>query len=135
RIARIRNIPAAFLATHGIPVAIRQRAVVAAARGSGGTTVLLTAVDPVGELVVGFDVVELPGRLVVPVAPALASVDRDDGSLIRRGDHVFRVLWVDPDEVIVVASRRAAKPLECLASVRGSPDRLAGHVDDVAVFR
>ena len=45
---------------------------VAAARHRGRARILLRAVDPIGEAVVGRDMVELAGRLVVPAAPGLA---------------------------------------------------------------
>ena len=97
--------------------------------------ILLAAVDPVREPVVGFDVVELAGRLVVPVAPGLPAVQRDDRALVRRRDHALRVLRVDPEEVVVVAARAAAEEFERRAAVARAPDRLTRHVDDVARAR
>ncbi len=46
------------------------------------SALLLSAADAVGKRVVGGDVIELRGRLVVPGAPRLPAVDRDDGALI-----------------------------------------------------
>ena len=56
---------AALAAAGGVPVALVDRAVLGRAGHADGGVVLLRAVDAVGELVVGGDVVELGGRLVV----------------------------------------------------------------------
>src|SRR4029079_5034303 len=93
--------------------------------------VLLPAVDPVGEPVVGGEVVELPRRLVVPAAPGSAPVDGNHRSLVACGGDVIRVLRVDPDEMVVVAAGRAFQDLEGLPSVGRAANRLAGHVHDV----
>ena len=55
-----------------------------ASAGHGrGAAVLLRAVNPVRELVVGGYVVKLAVRLIVPGTPSFAAVERDDGALIR----------------------------------------------------
>src|SRR2546421_555635 len=68
-----------------------------AARHAGGAGVLLRAVDPVGEPAVGDDVVELPGRLVVPGAPRRPAVDGDDAALIDAENAALRRLRIDPE--------------------------------------
>ena len=79
--------------------------------------------------------VELAGRLVVPVAPRLPAVDRHDRALIARGDHVVRPLSVDPEEVVVVSARRALDDAKRLSSVVGAADRLPHDVNDVRILR
>ena len=107
RVFGIGNVVVALVAADRVPVAERDRAVVAAARDADGAGILLAGVDPVREAVVGGEVVELAGRLVVPVAPVRAAVDGDDGALVARGDHVARQARVDPEVVVVVAAGRA----------------------------
>src|SRR6185295_4354626 len=133
-VARKGNVVVALVAAHRIPVAEGELAVIAAARHRHRAAVLLAAVDPVGETVVGGHVVELPGRLVVPGAPGLAAVDGDDGALIGAGDHPLRVVRIDPQEVVVVAARRAAEEGEGLAAVGRAPQRLARHVDHIGIL-
>ena len=54
-----------------MPVAERDLAFVASAGDAGGSAFLLAAADPIGKRVVGADMVELRGRLVIPGAPGL----------------------------------------------------------------
>ena len=79
--------------------------------------------------------IELAGRLVVPVAPGPACVDADRGALVAGDDHAFGVLRIDPDVVIVVAARRALEFGPVRAAVVGAAHRLAGRVDAVAIGR
>ncbi len=64
------------------PVAEGDFAEVAAAGGTDRAAFLLSAIDPVGKLVVGDDVIELRGGLVVPGTPGLAAVDADGRTLV-----------------------------------------------------
>ena len=82
-IERIGRDVAVFLDADGVPLAERDPAVVAAALHARGSALLLPAAHAIGKRVVGADVVELRGRLVVPGAPRVAAVDRNDGALIR----------------------------------------------------
>src|SRR5436309_3362679 len=66
RIGRIGNVVVAFVSAHRMPVTEGDRAVVAAACDGYGAGILLAGIDPVGEAVVGGQMIELPGRLVVP---------------------------------------------------------------------
>jgi len=74
---------AVFFDADGGPIAKGDFAEVAAAGGADGAAFLLASVDPVGKLVVGDDVIELRGGLVVPGAPGLAAVDADGCALIE----------------------------------------------------
>jgi hypothetical protein len=91
------------------------------ARGAAGharaARVLLRTVDPVGESAVGRDPVDLRGRLVVPGAPGLPAVQRDDRTLVGAEDLATRVCRVDPQLLVVVAARRALHDGEAPAAV------------------
>src|SRR5205807_7937922 len=100
---------AVLLHADRVPVAVRDLAIVAPAVHAGGAALLLAAAHAVRERVVGVDVVELRGRLVVPGAPRHAAVQRDDGPLIGADEDRLRVVRIDPDAVIVIAARRAAE--------------------------
>ena len=106
-----------------VPVAERDLAVVAAAGDAGRAALLLAAVDPVGKLVVGDDVIELGRRLVVPGTPGLAAVDGDDRALVAGEQDDVGIVGIDPDGVIVVAAGRAADAGERLAAVGRSGSR------------
>src|SRR5205807_2937378 len=69
RIEWVRGDVAVLLDADGLPVAGGDLTRVAAADDAGRPALLLAAVDPVREAVVGDDVIELGGRLVVPTAP------------------------------------------------------------------
>src|SRR5207249_1963135 len=82
RVERVGGDVAVLLDADRVPVAEGDVAVAAAAGRADRAALLLAAVDPVGELVVGADVVELGGRLVVPGAVRLPAVDADDRPLV-----------------------------------------------------
>ena len=69
-VQRVRRNVAVLLDADGMPFAKRDAAVVAAALHARRAALLLPAADAIGKRVVGADVVELRGRLVVPRAPA-----------------------------------------------------------------
>ena len=105
RVQRVGGDIAVLLGPDGVPIAGRDLAVVAAAGDAGRAALLLAAVHPVRKPVIGDDVVELGGRLVVPATPRLAAVDRDDRALVGRDQQDdVRIVRVDPDRVIVVAA-------------------------------
>src|SRR5690242_3999785 len=98
-----RHIPV-LLGADGMPIAEVDLAVVAAARDAGRSALLLAAIDSVREGVVGADVIELRGGLIVPRAPGLAAVDRDHRPLIAGEENYVGIVRVDPEPVIVVAA-------------------------------
>src|SRR5581483_12415612 len=118
-----------------VPVAGGDLAVVAAAGDPGRPALLLAAVDPVREPVVGDDVVELRRRLVVPTAPGLAAVDGDDRPLVGGDEDHVRVVGADPDGVVVVPAGGAADAGERLAGIGGAVERGVGNEDHVRVLR
>src|SRR5262249_35081536 len=134
RVERVGGDVAVLLDANGVPVAEGDLAVAAAAGDAGRAALLLAAVDPVRELVVGDDVIELGGWLVVPAAPRLAAVDADRGALVGGQQDDLRVVGVDPDGVIVVAAGGALDEGERLAAVGRAVEGDVGDVDDVGVF-
>ena len=133
RIGRIRQVVVALVAADRMPVAERERAIVAAAGDADRAGILLARVDPVREAVVGGEVIELAGRLVVPVAPVAAAVDTDHGTLVAGGDHAFGMFRVDPEVMVVIATRCALDDREGLASVARAMDRLTDRVEHIGI--
>jgi len=134
-VQRIGGHVAVLLGTDGMPLADSDLAVGAAAQDAGRSALLLAAVYAVGKGVVGADMVELCRGLVVPRAPRLAAVDRDDGALIAREEDDVGIVRIDPEAVVVVAARRAPQRAEGLAAVRGLPRHDVRHVHDIGVLR
>src|SRR5579863_5406369 len=99
------------------------------ARHRHTATILLRAENGVGKFVVGDDVIELRGRLVVPGCPGLTIVDTDGSSLICAQDHSRRIFGIDPELVVVVATRCATYDRYRLAPVFGAVKRDIRHVD------
>src|SRR2546422_9698447 len=81
-IERIGNGVSILFHADGPPFAERDVPLIPAALDAGRAALLLPAADAIGKGVVGADVIELRGRLVVPGAPRLAAVHRDDGPLV-----------------------------------------------------
>ncbi len=106
-----------------------------AARQRRGARILLRAVDAVRKTVVRADVVDLRGRLVVPRAPGLAAVQRDDRALVDAEDLPVRVVRIDPELVEIIARVVAFQRDEMRAAVvRAQHDRVH-RVDAVRVRR
>ena len=107
-----------------------------AARHADGAAVLLRAGQPVGKAVVGGDVIELRGRLVVPGAPGLRAVDGHDRALVAGDGDARGIVGRDPHLVIVVAAgRRLDRRAPGAPAVGRLVDAGVGHVDDVGVLR
>src|SRR5207237_1569078 len=125
---------AVLFRSDGIPFAKRDLAKITAAGRAGASALLLPAINPIGKLVVGNDVVELRGGLVVPGTPGLAAVHAQGQALIAGERDDVRVLWIDPDGVIVVAAGRSFNGGEIVPCVPGAVSRSVGYVDDVFVL-
>ena len=134
-VERIRHHVAVFLDTHRVPLAERDLAVVAAAGHARRAALLLPAADAIGEVVVGIDVIELRRRLVVPRAPGLAVVQRNDGPLIARHDDDVRIVRIDPHVLVVIAAGGALEGNPRLAAVEGFVRDGARHDHVVGVLR
>src|SRR6185437_8133775 len=119
RIIGIGRDHAALAADRDLAELLHGNAVTAcgAARERGGARVLLSAIHPVGELVVRDDVIDLRGRLVVPAAPGLAAVERDLCALVAAEDAPLTVRRVDPQGVEVVSRLIALERDEMRAAV------------------
>ena len=135
RVQRIGRHKAVFVGAHPHPVAEGDLAAVAAAGDANGAAFLLAAIDPIGELLVGEDMIELRGGLVVPAAPRAAAVDADGGALIRRVDHDFRRLRVDPHPLIIIAAGRPLVRDPSLAAILRSIGGGVGEEDEIFVRR
>src|SRR6266852_648263 len=132
---RIRRDVAVFFHANRRPVAKSNFAKVTAAGGSDRAALLLGAIDPVRKLVVGDDVVELRGRLVVPGTPGLPAIHADGCALVYSdGDNVWDI-GIDPNSMVVVAAGRAFDGREILARVGGSVGRSVGHIDHILISR
>ncbi len=118
----------------GQPVALRDRAVVAAARHAHRSALLLTAAHAIRKRVVGRHVIELAGRLVVPGAPRLAAVERHDRALIGSEQDDVGVVGIDPAVLIVLAARRAFEGRPRLAAVNRLPRHRARDDHDVGIW-
>ena len=90
-----------------LPVAHRDPGETAARWHADRAAVLLRAGHPVRKAIVGGDVIDLRGRLVVPRAPGRGAVHADDRALIAAENHPVRIVRIDPELVIIVAAGRA----------------------------
>src|ERR1035438_2080238 len=99
---RIGRYVAVLFYAQGGPVAECDLAEVAAAGGACRAALLLAAVDPVGELIVGDDVIKLRGGLVVPGTPGLAAVHADGCALIEGERDDVGIFGIDPDGMVVI---------------------------------
>src|SRR5262249_36252137 len=131
----IRCDVAIFFNADGTPFAKGYLSVRPSTRDTCRAALLLPSVDPVGELVVGDDVIKLGGRLVVPGTPGFAAVHRDQSALITGQENDGRVFRVDPNRVIVVSTGRAFDGGKCLARVSGSVGGSIGDINNVFDFR
>ena len=129
-----RDIPILLNADRG-PVAECNLAKVAAAGGSNAAALLLSTINPVRKLVVGDDVIELRGGLVIPGTPGLAAIHTDGRALIHGQRDNVGVLRIDPDGVIVVAAGRAFDGGKVLACVGRLVGRSVRNVNYIFVFR
>src|SRR5882724_2802530 len=124
-----------LLGGNGFPVAERDLAFIAAAFDSDRTAFLLSAVKPVRKSVVGANMIQLRGRLVIPRAPTLTAVHSDDRTLIRTKQNDVGVVRIDPNVLIIVAARRAAPAVPGFAAVRRFPTNHARRVHDLRILR
>ena len=95
--------------------------------------ILLRAIEPVGEAIVGGDVIDLRGGLVVPGAPGLRAIHGDHRALVAREHHAVAVFGIDPELVIVVAAGRALDGNPRLAGVERHVGRGVDVVGAVGV--
>src|SRR4029077_2521848 len=106
-IERVGSDVAVFNCADGMPVALGDGAVVAAAGDADRAALLLAAADAVRKSVSDAGVIELRGRLVVPGAPRGTAVDAYKGTLVGDEQNSVRVDGVDPDVLVIIAARSA----------------------------
>src|SRR6185369_14854102 len=87
-----------------MPVAKTDRPVVASACNTGRAALLLTAVNPVRKLIVGYHVIKLRSWLVVPGTPGFSAIHSDRSSLIGRCQNDLRVIGIYPERVVIIAA-------------------------------
>src|SRR5216117_2906668 len=134
-VQRVWGHVAVLLDAHGMPLPDGDLAVVAAARDARRSALLLPAVDPVRKTVIGDDVIELGRGLVVPRAPGRAAVHRHDRALVAGEEDDVGLGRIDPEPMVVVPARGAAKRGERLPPIAGLPSHDVRHVDDVGIGR
>src|SRR5215217_3698972 len=103
-------------------------------RSADGAAVLLRTGDPVREAIVGGDMINLRGWLVVPRTPCGCAIKRNDRALIAGEDHASRIVRINPELVIVVPTRRTFDRRPCFAGVDRAIHRRIHYVDNVCVF-
>ena len=118
-IIRMQGDVAAFGVPHHVAIAPGDGSLVSAGRHADGGVVLLGSVDPVGKTVVGGQVVELGGELVVDAGPGVPAVEADAGAAVVPLDHPQGVVGVDPEVVVVAVGR--GDPAEVAPAVDGLP--------------
>src|SRR5262249_968626 len=119
RIEGIGSYIRIFVSTNRMPVMKGNLAVIAPTDQSSRAALLLSTVNPIGMLVVGDDVIQLRGRLVVPGTPRAPTVHSDRRALIDSQKDDVGILGIDPDSVIVVAAGRAFPCNKILTTVGG----------------
>jgi hypothetical protein len=132
-IERIRHDRPPFPPVDGTPVEGRDLAEIAPCSSTDRAGILLCRVHPVGEAVVGRDVVDLLGVLVIPQAPRCAAVERDDRALVVAKDDTVAVRGIDPSCLRIVAPRCPPEPGEGGAAIGGLVRRGVQGVDEVGI--
>src|SRR5205823_9843543 len=95
-IKRVRHNIAILFRGYRVPLANGDLAIIATAGDTDGSALLLAATEPIGECVIRIYMVELGGGLVVPRAPALATVDGDNCPLVVGEQDDVGMVGVDP---------------------------------------
>jgi hypothetical protein len=74
-------------------------------------------------------------RLVVPRAPGLSAVHRNDRTLVGTQQNNVGIVRIDPNILIIVAAGRAAPTVVVFSAVRRFPTNDAGRVNDLRIVR
>src|SRR5437016_2867938 len=117
-VAGIRSDVAAFTTADVVPIWAINRTLGTRAGDSDRGVILLRAVNVVGEAIIGGDVIELRGWLVVDGAPALASVDGNCRAAVVAIDEALGIGGINPQGVIIAVGR--ANGSEGLATIVGA---------------
>src|ERR1700733_163001 len=89
---------------HRMPFSKCDDTVVAAIRDANRTALLLPGTQSIRVRRRHTDVIQLRSGLVVPGAPRLATIDRDETALIADQRDVPRIIGTDPDGLIVITA-------------------------------
>ena len=90
-------------------------------------------VDPVGELVIGVDAIELHAALIGERRPCLAAGQGDLGAAVAGHDHAVGVLRIDPDVLEIVLDSGLENP--GFPGVDRAPELVAGDPQFVGILR
>src|SRR5258708_1290662 len=129
-----RDVPV-FDDAHGVPIAGGDRAVIATTGDADRTALLLASADFIWKRGGDCDVIDLRSGLVIPGAPGSAAVDGHQSALITDQENNVRVVGIDPEILIIVATGRATKSGPCLAAIGRAHGYRAGAVNDVCILR
>ncbi len=135
RVERIGDDVTELVSRRRKPIEPVDRAEIAAAPRCDGSRVLLRRIHPVRERVVGRDVIDLLGGLVVPRTPREPAVQRDRRALVHAQEHALAVGGIDPHLLRVVAAGCALKSGESIAAVERTETRGVDRVDDFRIRR
>jgi hypothetical protein len=137
RVGRIDLRAEAVAAEGDEPVGVDDAVRVARARRPPEVEVVLrAAVDVVeGRRVVGRHVVELRDGEVLFEVPVLPAIPALVDAAVAADEVVARVVWIDPDVVVIDVLRSLAQRLERAPAVVRDEDQHVHHVDAIHVFR
>ena len=79
--------------------------------------------------------IHLTCRLIEPFTPSGPTVERDHGALVCAFQDSLRIIWIDPEHVIVFAAWLAFPGREGSAAIEGAIRRGLHHVNHLRVFR
>src|ERR1700690_3255687 len=99
------------------------------------SAILLRAIHDIGKLIVGSYVVKLRRGLVVPGAPGSAAIEADGSALIGPKNQAGRILRIDPQLVIIIASRSAADDRYRFSAILGAIKSDIGNVNYIGMLR
>src|SRR5579863_9908573 len=84
---------------------------------------------------VGDGVIKLGSWLVVPGTPGSAAIDGHEGTLIADEQDDVAVVGIDPEILVVVATRGAAEGGPGLSAIGGAHADGAGDINQIRIFR
>ena len=99
---------------------------------SNGRIVLLSAIDAVGEVIVGGDAIKLCGGLVVIRRPVYTAIERDLPTAIVSNHHPFAIVGCDP-KVVVIAMRSADRRIGFATIIRTMESDIQ-HIDFIDIL-